>query len=257
MEKQDRRQERTACLLRFLPTNRSTPPSPVARPLVQRFQEVQRHLVVLTPDVRSSDPQLPTVSSSYPLLSFHLSCLWPGGHRYSRVSGWAASSRLGGRFLASPLPQPLAPPPPKQDGVGKLSHLSSSCLCVQGGPGAAFPTLVRSWTRAPSPRIECSLAEANPPARLRHFLAGLGVQELLAPSFKNGRRVFPSPLCFLSTKGRVRVRAGLCSTAWRPRRSQCQTRCGVLSRGSRAQTSHRFLVPRWVLALLPPFLGPY
>lgn len=104
-------------MLRFLPTNRSTSPSPVTRRSVQRFQDVQRHLVVLTPDVRRSDSQLPTVSSSYRLPSFHLSCVRPGGHLYSRVSGWAASSRLGTfpcvSFTAAP-----RPPPPKLDGVG-------------------------------------------------------------------------------------------------------------------------------------------
>lgn len=70
---------------------------------------------------------------------------------------------------------------------------------------------------------------------------------------QNGRRVFPSPLCCLRTKGRVRVRAGLCSAAWRPRRSQCQTGWAD-SRGApgrRPPTDS--WVPHLVLALPLPF----
>lgn len=118
----------------------------MTRRLVQRLQDVQRHLVVLTPDVRSSDPQLPTVSSSYRLPSFHLSCLRPGDHPHSRVSGWAASSRLGTfpcvSFTAAP-----RPPPPKLDGVGpRLIERQTFALvqllpmCPERDPGAAFPT---------------------------------------------------------------------------------------------------------------------
>lgn len=50
---------------------------------------------------------------------------------------------------------------------------------------------------------------------------------------QNGRRVFPSPLCFPPTKGRVSVAAGLCSVAGRPGRSLCQIRRGGLARGSK------------------------
>lgn len=61
---------------------------------------------------------------------------------------------------------------------------------------------------------------------------------------QNGRRVFPSPLCFPPTKGRVRVGARLCSAAWQPRRSLCQKDPGRLARGYKGAD----------LPLLPGFL---
>lgn len=116
--------------------------------MVQRFQNVQRHLVVLTPGVRSSDPQLPTVSSSYRLPSFHLSCLRPGDHLYSRVSGWAASSRLGTfpcvSFTAGP--RPPSPAPETRRGWSSLGPETNFRTCPapayvsRAGLGAAFPT---------------------------------------------------------------------------------------------------------------------
>lgn len=61
---------------------------------------------------------------------------------------------------------------------------------------------------------------------------------------QNGRRVFPSPLCFSPTKGRVRVGARLCSAAWQPGRSSCQRDPGRLARGYKGAD----------LPLLPGFL---
>lgn len=61
---------------------------------------------------------------------------------------------------------------------------------------------------------------------------------------QNGRRVFPSPLCFPPTKGRVRVGARLCSAAWQPGRSSCQKDPGRLARGYKGAD----------LPLLPGFL---
>lgn len=64
---------------------------------------------------------------------------------------------------------------------------------------------------------------------------------------QNGRRVFPSSLCFPPTKGRVRVAARLCSAAWQPGRNLCQKDGGRLARGYKGAD----------LPLLPGFLpGP-
>lgn len=110
---------RSAC---FSAPSRCTSPSSVAR-LPRQFQDVQRHLVVLTPEVGSSDPQLPTVSSSDLLPPFHLSCLRPGDHLCSQVSGSGASWRLEifpcVSFTITP-----SPPPPWKLEVGGWSSLA-------------------------------------------------------------------------------------------------------------------------------------
>lgn len=68
---------------------------------------------------------------------------------------------------------------------------------------------------------------------------------------QNGRRVFPSSLCFPPTKGRVRVGAGLCSAAWQPGWSLCQTGRGGLARGSKG--SDLPLFPGFLPGLSFPF----
>lgn len=116
------------------------------------------------------------------------------------------------------------------------------CTSWEGPPAPAFPP-VRA---AGAPPVSAKLS-ASSLVQLIGRAPGVpgwpGLPGAVGLLCQNGRRVFPSSLCFAPTKGRVRVAASLCSAAWRPRRSWCQ-KGPAGSRGApRAQTSHRSRVP--------------
>lgn len=95
-------------LCSFAPS-RSTPPFPVTR-LSGQFQDVRRHLVVLAPEVRSSDGQPlspPPIGGCLPFIraacSLGAICV-PGSLALEDVGGWR-------HLLVSPLPPPHPPTP--------------------------------------------------------------------------------------------------------------------------------------------------
>lgn len=113
-------------------------------------------------------------------------------------------------------------------------HLCRACAwCAHPGsvPGSPVPTRASIWAAAPSREIESSLDKANGPSSASSWHPRR--PETVGLLRQNGRRVFPFPLCFPPTKGRVSVRAGLCSASWRPRRNLCQTGLGGPPRGSK------------------------
>lgn len=98
-------------------------------------------------------------------------------------------------------------------------------------PGPAVPTRARSWAAAFRAQLRVHSPKLIGPAQeVPGCLRLPGAVGLLR---QNGRLVFPSPLCFPPTKGRVRVGPGLCSAAWQPGWSLCQTDRAGLARGSK------------------------
>lgn len=127
---------------------------------------------------------------------------------------------------------------------GICPGLAPGAWCARPGsvPGTAVPTRARSWASAPSREIECSLAEANGPGSGSSWLVQASGSCRPPPSKR--KTCFSLSFVFPSHKRPGECQAGLCSAAWRPGKSWCQTGRGGLARGSKGAD----------LPLLPGFL---